>query len=196
MNNSLQNTLKTLRLSGMLQTLDVRLQEAAGNSLNHAEFLELILQDEMLVRKERQIKRGIKAAGFRDLKTLEDFDWQFNTSIKKSPIFDMATCRFITDGVDVLFLGPPGVGKSHLCQAIGYQAIKAGMGVRYGYDFQYTPGERQETGRLLGYWQNEQPVDLYFVNNSFDRVVLHEIPEPLTLLQLGLGGLCLLRRKR
>ena len=131
MNNSLQSTLKELRLSGMLETLDVRLQEAAGNSLNHAEFLELILQDEMLVRKERQIKRGIKAAGFRDLKTLDGFDWQFNTSIKKSQIFDMATGRFIKDCVDVLFLGPPGVGKSHLCQAIGYQAVKAGMAVRY-----------------------------------------------------------------
>ena len=107
MNGSLQNVLKSLRLSGMLETLDVRLQEAAGNSLNHSEFLELILQDEMLVRKERQIKRGIKTAGFRDLKTLEDFDWQFNTSIKKSHIFDMATCRFIKDGIDILFLGPP-----------------------------------------------------------------------------------------
>jgi len=131
MNGSLQSALKTLRLSGMLETLDVRLQEAAGNSLNHAEFLELILQDEMLVRKDRQIQRGIKKAGFRDLKTLEQFDWQFNSSIKKSGIFDMATCRFIRERNDVLFLGPPGVGKSHLCQAIGYQAIKTGLAVRY-----------------------------------------------------------------
>lgn len=131
MNNSLHNTLKSLRLSGMLETLEVRLQEAAGNSLTHAEFLELILQDEMLVRKQRQIQRGIKAAGFRELKTLEEFDWQFNTSIKRSRIFDMATCRFISENADVLLLGPPGVGKSHLCQAIGYQAIKAGMAVRY-----------------------------------------------------------------
>jgi len=131
MNGSLQNALKALRLSGMIDTLDVRLQEAAGNSLNHAEFLELILQDEMLVRKDRQIQRGIKKAGFRDLKTLEQFDWRFNSSIRKSGIFDMATCRFIKEGSDVLFLGPPGVGKSHLCQAIGYQAIKAGMAVRY-----------------------------------------------------------------
>ena len=131
MNGSLQSALKTLRLSGMIETLDVRLQEAAGNSLNHAEFLELILQDEMLVRKDRQIQRGIKKAGFRDLKTLEEFDFQFNGSIKKSNIFNMATCRFIKERNDVLFLGPPGVGKSHLCQAIGYQAIKAGMIVRY-----------------------------------------------------------------
>ena len=85
----------------------------------------------MLVRKDRQIQRGIKKAGFRDLKTLEEFDFQFNGSIKKSNIFNMATCRFIKERNDVLFLGPPGVGKSHLCQAIGYQAIKAGMIVRY-----------------------------------------------------------------
>lgn len=131
MNESLEKTLKALRLSGMRETIDVRLQEAAANSLNHAEFLELILQDEMLVRKQRQIKRGIKAAGFRDLKTLEDFDWQFNNSIRKSKIFELATCQFIKEGIGVLFLGPPGVGKSHLSQAIGYQAIKMGLSVRY-----------------------------------------------------------------
>ena len=131
MNDSLHNTLKLLRLSGMLETLDVRLQEAVSNSLNHTEFLELIVQDEVLIRKQRQIQRGIKGAGFRDLKTLEDIDWQFNNSIKKSQIFDLATCQFIKDRIDVLFLGPPGVGKSHLCQAIGYQAIKAGRLVRY-----------------------------------------------------------------
>jgi len=131
MNQSLQTTLKTLRLSGLLQSLDVRLQEAAGNGLTHAEFLELILQDELLVRKERQIQRRIKAAVFRELKTLEDFDWQFNPSIKKKQIYDLASCRFIRECQDCLFLGPPGTGKSHLVQAIGYQAIKSGFTVRY-----------------------------------------------------------------
>ena len=89
------------------------IQEAAGNGLNHAEFLELVLQDKMLVRKERQIKRRIKTAMFKDLKTLEDFDWQFNPSIKKKQIFDLASCRFIRECRDSLFLGPPGTGKSH-----------------------------------------------------------------------------------
>ena len=126
MNESLQTTLKTLRLSGLIQSLDVRLQEAAGNSLTHAEFLELILQDELLVRKERQIQRRIKAAVFRELKTLEDFDWQFNSSIKKKQIYDLASCRFIREYRDCLFLGPPGTGKSHLVQA-----IKSGFTVRY-----------------------------------------------------------------
>src|SRR4051794_16245934 len=88
MNDALRTTLKTLRLSGLAQSLEVRLQEAAGHTLNHAEFLELILQDELTVRAERQLARRVKAAMFRDPKTLEDFDWQFNPSIKKKQIYD------------------------------------------------------------------------------------------------------------
>jgi DNA replication protein DnaC len=93
------------RLSGLLQTLDVRLQEAAGHSLNHAEFLELILQDELAVRSDRLLKRRVKAANFRELKTLDDFDWSFNPSIKKKQVFDLASSRFIREGRDVLLLG-------------------------------------------------------------------------------------------
>jgi DNA replication protein DnaC len=131
MNEALRTALKQLRLSGMAQSLEVRLQEAAGNGLTHAELLELVLQDELLVRKERQIQRRIKAAMFRELKTLEDFDWQFNPSIKKKQIFDLASCQFIRECRDCLFLGPPGTGKSHLVQAIGYHAIKSSFTVRY-----------------------------------------------------------------
>ena len=123
--------LKKLRLSGMAQSLDVRLEEAAGNRLSHAEFLELILQDEQLVRTERLIDRRVKAAMFRELKSLEDFDWEFNTSIKRQRIYELATCRFIREARDILFIGPPGTGKTFLCQALGYHAIKAGLTVLY-----------------------------------------------------------------
>src|ERR1041384_5997043 len=97
----LENTLKQLRLSGLLQTLPVRLQEAAANRLGHAEFLELICQDELTVRQERVLKRRTKAADFRHLKTLEDFDWHFNPSINRKPIFELATCAFIRKSTDV-----------------------------------------------------------------------------------------------
>jgi DNA replication protein DnaC len=130
-NDSLRNALKQLRLSGLLNTLDVRLQEAAGHGLNHAEFLELILQDELAVRSDRLLKRRVKAAAFRELKTLDDFDWTFNPSIKKKQVFDLATARFVREARDVLLLGPPGVGKSHLVQAIAYHALKAGFVVLY-----------------------------------------------------------------
>jgi len=131
MNERLLSTLRQLRLSGLAQTLDVRLQEAAGHQLSHAEFLELILQDELLVRQERQIARRTSAALFREVKPLDQFNWSFNPSIQKKQVFDLATCRFIREARDVLFLGPPGVGKSFLAQAIGYQAIKLGHAVLY-----------------------------------------------------------------
>jgi DNA replication protein DnaC len=68
---------------------------------------------------------------FREPKTLDDFDFSFNTSIKKKQVYDLAACRFIREARSILFLGPPGTGKSHLCQAIGYQAIKSGHTVLY-----------------------------------------------------------------
>ncbi|MEN6424138.1 MAG: IS21-like element helper ATPase IstB [Phycisphaerales bacterium] len=131
MNDRLLSVLRQLRLSGLAQTLDVRLQEAASHQLSHAEFLELIFQDELLVRQERQINRRVKSAMFREVKPLDQFDWSFNPSINRKQVFDLATCRFVRESQDVLLLGPPGVGKSFLVQAIGYQAIKQGLTVLY-----------------------------------------------------------------
>ena len=111
MNERLQTALRQLRLSGLAETLDVRLAEAVGRQLTHAEFLELLLQDELLVRQGRLISRRVKTAAFRELKNLDDFDWSFNPSIPRNRIYDLATCRFVRQPRDVLVLGPPGVGK-------------------------------------------------------------------------------------
>jgi DNA replication protein DnaC len=85
----------------------VRLQEAAGHQLGHAEFLELVLQDELLVRQARQIERRVKSAGFREVKPLDHFDWSFNPSIPRRQLLELATGRFITEARDVLLIGPP-----------------------------------------------------------------------------------------
>ena len=111
MNDALRTALKQLRLSGLLESLEVRLQEAAGHGLSHAEFLELILQDELAVRADRQLQRRVKAAEFRELKTLDDFDWSFNPSIKKKQIFDLATCRFVRESARRALAGPAGRGQ-------------------------------------------------------------------------------------
>jgi DNA replication protein DnaC len=120
-----------LRLSGMAASLDARLQEAAGHQLSHAEFLEMVLQDELMVRGQRQVQRRTKAADFRELKTLDEFDFTFNPSIKRKQVFDLAAGHYIRERRDVLLIGPPGTGKSHIAQALGYQAVKGGSVVLY-----------------------------------------------------------------
>jgi hypothetical protein len=95
---NLESTLKQLRLSGLAQSLAIRLQEAAANRLSHGEFLELILQDELNVRHQRLLSRRTTAADFHALKPLDDFDWSFNPSIHKKEIFDLGTCNFIREG--------------------------------------------------------------------------------------------------
>lgn len=131
MHDSLRHTLRKLRLSGLASSLEVRLQEAIASQLTHLEFLELILQDELLVRNERLIQRRVNAAAFREPRTLDTFDWSFNPSINKQLIFELASGRFIREHRDALLCGPPGTGKSHLVEAIGYEAIKNGFVVYY-----------------------------------------------------------------
>ena len=130
-NDRLQTQLKELRLSGLARTLEVRCQEARANNLSHAEFLELVLQDEILIRQERQIGRRVTSAQFRELKTLDHFNWSFNTTIQRRQIFDLAAGHYIRERRDILLLGPPGVGKSFLVQALGYEAVKQGYLVLY-----------------------------------------------------------------
>jgi DNA replication protein DnaC len=131
MNNTMLPLLKQLRLSGMSETLEIRMHEAHSSNLTHSEFLELLLQDELNVRNDRKIARSIKKACFREIRRLEDFDFGFNTSIGKSLVIDLATGKFVREGRDILWIGPPGTGKSHLCQGIGLALIRSGLQVYY-----------------------------------------------------------------
>lgn len=131
MNVTLRDQLKQLRLSGLSQSLEVRLQEAKASKLDHAEFLELILADELVVRRDRLIERRTTAAAFRDQKLLDDFDFEFNTSVKRKQIYDLAAGDFVRKHHDAILVGPPGVGKSHLVQCIGRQLIRDGFTVYY-----------------------------------------------------------------
>jgi DNA replication protein DnaC len=131
MNESLSRRLRELRLGGMAETLEVRLAEATSSKLTHLEFLELVLADESLVRNDRKIDRGVRRAGFRDVRRLEDFDFSFNRSIDRAKVFDLASGHFLRGAKDVLMCGPPGTGKSHLAQAIGHAVIRSGALVYY-----------------------------------------------------------------
>jgi len=128
---TLKQSLTKLRLSGLSSSLDVRLIEAQTRDLTHIEFLELLIQDELDIRNQRSITRQRKSAGFQEPKTLDNFDFSFNTSIKKNLIFELATGKFLQNSEDILLIGPPGVGKSHLAQALGESVIRMHKTVLY-----------------------------------------------------------------
>lgn len=129
--DELDRTLRQLRLGGMADTLIVRAQQARADNLGPLDFLNLLINDELQRRRDRLVERRVKAAGFRDRKTLDTFDWRFNAGIDRALVFELATCRFIERREDALILGNAGVGKSHLAQAIGMAAIHGGFRVLY-----------------------------------------------------------------
>lgn len=120
----LKYQLKTLKLSGLLENLELRLLEAQQNQLTYAEFLSLIFSDEMETRNMRKLQRLLQHAGLGSEKTMETFDFSFNPSINAAYIRELATCRFIEKGEGIFFIGPTGTGKTHLAKALCHQACR------------------------------------------------------------------------
>lgn len=127
----LKRALKQLRLSGVADVLETRLQQAQAEPMVPIDLISCLVSDELARRGDRLLERRRKAAGFRNLHTLDNFDFTFNKKMNRSLVFDLATGNFVARHEDALFLGPPGTGKSHLSQAIGLAVIQQGYRVLY-----------------------------------------------------------------
>jgi DNA replication protein DnaC len=119
--------LKLLRLSGILDTLEVRNQQAVREQWTYEEFLTRLLQDEVERRAQKHLDLRIRRSGITTTRTLESFDFTFNPTINRQQVYDLATCQFIRQHRNLLLCGQTGVGKSHLAQAIAHEAARQGF---------------------------------------------------------------------
>ena len=126
MTHQLMPFLKRLRLSGILETLDVRNQQAIEGQWTYVEFLARLLEDEVERRAQKQLRLRIRRAAINTTKTLEGFDFNFNPSINRHQVLDLSTCTWIRQKRNVLICGPTGVGKTHLAQALTHEACRRG----------------------------------------------------------------------
>ena len=129
--NTLKIKLRDFKLAGIYNSLEERLSYAKDKSLSHREFLELLLEDENNNRRDNSYKKRYAKAKFPQRKTIEDFDFSFQPSIDKKIINDCLTCNFIREKRNVVFIGNPGTGKSHLSTAIGMNALLKGFKVLF-----------------------------------------------------------------
>ncbi len=121
--------LKSLRLSGILDTLEVRNKQAVAEQCSYVDFLQRLLEDEVDRRGQKQLDMRLRRSHLDPNKTLEAFDFAFNPSVNRRQIFDLATGGFVERAESVFLLGPAGVGKTHLAQALGHEAVRRGYDV-------------------------------------------------------------------
>ncbi len=167
--NTLKSRLRSFKLSGIYNSLEERLEYAQDKSLAYIEFLEILMEDEYNNRRDNSHKKRYAKARLPSHKTVEDFDFTFQPSINKKTINDCLTCNFVKEQKNIVFIGNPGTGKTHLSVAIGIKALLK------GYKVLFTP-----VSEML-HNLNAAKAD----NSYYQKVNFYLAPDLLILDELG-----------
>lgn len=127
----LMGDLKKLRLPAMIEMLDSYTKQAASNSMSYIDFLSGLVSEEVRHKEQRAVQSRIKSARFPVLKSLDDFDYTFQPSLNRKKLAELSSLRFIDNKENILFLGPPGIGKTHLSTGLGVRACESGYKVLF-----------------------------------------------------------------
>lgn len=167
----LERALKSLRLSGMIATLEARALQVAHHQMDFVEAFACLVQDEHDRRRSRLLERRFSQSGLPERKDLNDFDWGYNPKLPKRAVLELATLKFIEAHEDALLIGPPGVGKSHCAKALAQLAVQRGYKVLYREAHQLIEEihEARELGELRKYRAQMKAVDLLVIDDLFLR---------------------------
>lgn len=167
----LERALRGLRLSGMVATLEARALQVASHEMNFLEALSWLVQDELDRRRSRLQERRFALSGLPERKSLAEMDWGYNPRLPKREILELGTLKFIDARHDLLLLGPPGTGKSHVAKAIGLMALERGHKVLYRDALQLIEDitEARELGTLRRYREQLRKTDLLVIDDLFLR---------------------------
>ncbi|MHB1194824.1 MAG: IS21-like element helper ATPase IstB [Longimicrobiales bacterium] len=167
----LERALKNLRLSGMIPTLEARALQVASHETDFLEAFSWLVQDELDHRHSRLLERRHALSGLPEHKDLTSFDWTYNARLPRRDVLELATLKFIDAKEDILIIGPPGTGKSHVAKALASTAVQRGFKVLYREAHQLIEDitEARELGNLRKLRAQIRGADLLLLDDLFLR---------------------------